>query len=446
MSRGEQKALKTLGKNLEIVIRQADKGGSIVIQDYEDYNAEAMKILSDTEYYTKVEHDPFPQLELEFQKFIKKAAEDSIITKEELKFIHVPLANKPFFYHLPKIHKHLKCPAGRPIISGLNSTTSNISHYIDLYLQTYVRGLKSHLKDSDHLIRELLDQPWNEEWGFLTMDVTSLYSNIEHTTGIECMRKYLREDLEISETQEEFLVEAARSILEKNYFMYNQEVYHQRKGTAMGTRMAPSYANLFMGASEDQHIWAIEQHQSKIILYKQFIDDLLFLWNGNKESALKFTEELNSNTWGIKFTPKFNKQQIEFLDLIVKHENGKWGTATYFKEVDANSYISFKSNHLRKWKENIPYGQLRRVRKNCTSEKEFKDQAEVIQERLCEKGYPRGLVLEALKRASNENQQSLLTKRETTVSETPLKETKIGPHNNLITRYNTGHGRIREIL
>lgn len=121
-----------------------------------------------------------------------------------------------------------------------------------------------------------------------------------------------------------------------------------------------------------------------------------------KNRPWKFTEELNNNTWGIKFTPKFSKQHIEFLDLIGKHENGRCVTATYFKEVDANSYISFKSNHLRKWKENIPYSY--RVRKNCTSEKEFKEQAEVIQERLSEKGYPRGLVIEALKRASNESQ------------------------------------------
>lgn len=105
-----------------------------------------------------------------------------------------------------------------------------------------------------------MDQPWNEEWGFLTIDVPSLYSNIEHTIGIKCMRKFLREDPEISEIQEEFMVETAKFILEKNYFTYNQEVYHQRKGTAIGTRMAPSYANLFMGAFEYKHIWDNEQH------------------------------------------------------------------------------------------------------------------------------------------------------------------------------------------
>ena len=35
-------------------------------------------------------------------------------------------------------------------------------------------------------------------------------------------------------------------------FSFNNEHYLQKHGTAMGTRMAPSYANLFMGKFEQQ--------------------------------------------------------------------------------------------------------------------------------------------------------------------------------------------------
>lgn len=58
----EKKALKSLGENTEIVIRQADKEGGIVVQNYGDYNAEALNIQSNTVYYKKIEKDPFPRI------------------------------------------------------------------------------------------------------------------------------------------------------------------------------------------------------------------------------------------------------------------------------------------------------------------------------------------------------------------------------------------------
>lgn len=47
----EKMALKQLSSNNQIVIPAADKGGGIVIQNYQDYHAEALKILSDEVYY-----------------------------------------------------------------------------------------------------------------------------------------------------------------------------------------------------------------------------------------------------------------------------------------------------------------------------------------------------------------------------------------------------------
>lgn len=104
LSKGEIKALKTLKENSNIVIRPADKGGAIVIQDFDDYNKEALNILSDHEYYKKITSDPLPVLLRDFHMFIKEALELNTITKEEAKFINVQFPAKPFLYHRPKIH------------------------------------------------------------------------------------------------------------------------------------------------------------------------------------------------------------------------------------------------------------------------------------------------------------------------------------------------------
>jgi hypothetical protein len=41
-------------------------------------------------------------------------------------------------------------------------------------------------------------------------------------------------------------------VLKKNNFTFNGDHYLQINGTAMGTKMAPSYANIFMGKIEKQ--------------------------------------------------------------------------------------------------------------------------------------------------------------------------------------------------
>lgn len=51
----EELALKNLSENSGIVIRAADKGGGVVLQDFEEYNKEALRIVDDQAYYEKIE-------------------------------------------------------------------------------------------------------------------------------------------------------------------------------------------------------------------------------------------------------------------------------------------------------------------------------------------------------------------------------------------------------
>lgn len=50
--------------------------------------------------------------------------------------------------------------------------------------------------------------------------------------------------------------------------------YIQKQGTAMGTEMAPSYANIFMGDIEDE----IVDKGVKKSLWVQFLNDIILIW------------------------------------------------------------------------------------------------------------------------------------------------------------------------
>ena len=43
-------------------------------------------------------------------------------------------------------------------------------------------------------------------------------------------------------------------VLTKNYINFAGKMFHQIQGTAMGTKMAPAYANIFVGDSEEKLI------------------------------------------------------------------------------------------------------------------------------------------------------------------------------------------------
>lgn len=66
----------------------------------------------------------------------------------------------PVMYYLPKIHKNLLKPPGRPIISGIDSVTARIGRYVDDFLQPLVTATPSYLKDTTQVINLLGECEW----------------------------------------------------------------------------------------------------------------------------------------------------------------------------------------------------------------------------------------------------------------------------------------------
>ena len=47
------------------------------------------------------------------------------------------------------------------------------------------------------------------------------------------------------------LISLAKLVLENNFFEFNENVFRQKLGTAIGTKFAPCFANVFMGYVEE---------------------------------------------------------------------------------------------------------------------------------------------------------------------------------------------------
>ena len=115
----------------------------------------------------------------------------------------------------------------------------------------------------------------------VSMDVTSLYTNIPQEEGIETVCKaydaFYKEETPIAT---EYIKRALKLILQENSFEFNGKNYLQTHGTAMGTKMAVAFANIFMGTVESQ---ILRRSALKPLVWKRFIDDIFSIWNINKD-------------------------------------------------------------------------------------------------------------------------------------------------------------------
>ena len=80
-------------------------------------------------------------------------------------------------------------------------------------------------------------------------------------------------------------------ILGRNNFSFNGKHFLQTHGTAMGTRMTPSYANLFMGNFEQL---AIENAPLKPVVWWRYIDDIFMIWTEGEDNLKTFINYINS--------------------------------------------------------------------------------------------------------------------------------------------------------
>ena len=135
ISKSEFASLQSLARDDSIVLKKADKSGTIVVMNKCDYIAEVERQLYNSNYYEKLQSDPSEEVKSRISDCMKQLSEQCSNICD--KFDTFPSEIRtPQFYILPKTHTEFddNLPLGypgRPIVSACNSSTDNISKYID---------------------------------------------------------------------------------------------------------------------------------------------------------------------------------------------------------------------------------------------------------------------------------------------------------------------------
>ena len=323
----------------------------------------------------------------------------------------------PCFYGLPKLHNPFSTfPTLRPICSGSNSCTVRIFEFADHFLKPIAQRSFSYVKDTTAFINKLENTQIKNlnNATLVSMDVNSLYPNIDHKEGAEaCYEYFLQYD--ISPLLSKFLLGLIYLVLKYNTLSFGSRFFHQIKGTAMGTPMAVNFANLFMTKFESEMLRDFEAANGiRPAFWLRYIDDIFFIWTEDDSSLKRFIEFVRTYSKSkqmksdITFEIVQNKSGVVFLDTRVKLSGNKLSTTLHSKPTSAHLYLRKNSYHPFSLVKSIPKSQFIRIKRICTSLNDYWYNAKQYVQYFVARGFKESKLIDNAKAVSKLERQQLL--------------------------------------
>ena len=130
-------------------------------------------------------------------------------------------------------------------------------------------------------------------------------------------------------------IELMKSATSGVEFSFNNIMYKQTNGVAMGSPLGPALANIFVGFYKEKLFSQI----SKPSTYFRYVDDTFAIFR-NEEDSENFFNQLNYLDPSLKFTFENKKNNcISFLDVNVEQTVIGFKTSVYRKPTFTGQYL-----------------------------------------------------------------------------------------------------------
>ena len=404
-------------------------------------------MLTDDSYYQPVPDNKRREI---FDKIDKLIKSHKKLTKKEIEFLIKFDCKTSTFYGLPKIHKskiiqdicnELKSEyievldpndiQLRPIVAGPRCETSHLSSLLDILFKPFLTKVESYLRDDIHFLN-FIPKKVSEHTQLVSFDIVSLYSNIPHDLGLEAISFWLDKfpELIANRYNKAFITDALKIVLENNIFSFNNNYFKQIKGTAMGTKVAPTYATLVLAFLEERMYKTVKiekgENFAKYIKeqWKRFLDDCFIFWERSMTDFTYFESVLNSLHPDIKFKVQKSAEKLPFLDIMVIKCGTSIITDIYFKSTDSKQYLNFNSCHPKTTKTNIPFSLARRICTIVSDSNILKIRLQELASTLRSRHYPDQVIKTGILKAFEIPRNALLnTHKEVEINITPFIST-----------------------
>ena len=203
----------------------------------------------------------------------------------------------------------------------------------------------------------------------------------------------------------------------------------------MGTKMAPAYANMFMGRLEKQLLMSVTMRPFS---WLRFIDDIDMKWLHGRDNLDTFLQEANSFHSTIRFTAEVSNDKHVFLDTQSRLDEDRICTDLYTKPTDTHQYLLPTSCHPKHCCKNIPYSLALRLRRICSDSNTFELRAKELTNQLHSRGYLKQDIASAIDKARQRSRDALLSYRP--------KSTEVGTILPFVLTYHPDLPKVRDIV
>ena len=206
-----------------------------------------MKELLDQDDYKIIKRNPTNKLVSTIKKALENILESNNITPELAKRLIPKNPTLLQIYGLPKIRKK-ELPL-RPIVCMIGSATYNLAKELNRILFPLVGRTDSFVNNSSHFVNIISQIHLEDNDLLVSFDVKSLFTRVPINDALIIIKDRLLSDSELdnrttmSPHEICILVELC---LKSTFFSYEYAIYEQTDGTAMGSPLSPTVANIFM--------------------------------------------------------------------------------------------------------------------------------------------------------------------------------------------------------
>lgn len=334
-----KKTKKFLKENNDLLILRPDKSNKTIIMTKDNYNGKMEKLLNDKTTYKTIENDPTNILQKQNNEIIKRWDTNGYVAPTITKKLTIHNSQPPKIYGLPKLHK-TDIPM-RPIVSCIQSPFENLSRYLKEILTNVINKNPSYIKDSWQFKNKIQNTTIPNNYIIISLDVVSLYTNTPINLVLNIIEKKWNEIKKFTDIPlKEFLI-ATEKCLKSTYFLYENKIYKQIEGCAMGSAISCVAAQMVLEELENTIIPKLTYN---IPFFYRYVDDCLTIIPENMQKDI--LNNFNSFHPRLQFTiePETDKK-INFLDMTLHHNENKIETEWYTKETWSGRYLNYFSQH-----------------------------------------------------------------------------------------------------
>ena len=391
--------LQSLKDDDSIVISRPDKGKGVVILDKVDYDSKLDQIISDRSKFRRINGD-LPSTLLKHEDRLNRTLRPlkDRIGDDNYNFMHASGSKPGYLYGLPKVHKP-NSPL-RPIISA----TGTFNHNTAKFLVPIISPLTSNefvVSNSADFVQEITSLSFDFPVTLASFDIESLFTNVPLS---ETTKLIIENTSDATLSSFGLDKKSFSSLLEisshQSLFSFNDQLYTQTDGVAMGSPLGPSFANAFL--CHHEQVWLNNcPPEFKPVLYRRYMDDTFVIFRHPSHITL-FLDYLNSRHPNIKFTHEVEvDHRLPFLDTLINNHSTYLSTGVYRKPTFTGLGTNFLSFTPFKYKTNSITTLLNRAYNICSSWVSFHSETTFLRNYFRNNKYPSHIFDKLLNRFLN---------------------------------------------